>query len=346
MSKQLALSGCHPECFAFNKDGSMVVVAMECDLVIYDVTKSSPTIVERLKAHKHRVTGVDWSKETDQIVSCGEDRNAYVYTLTDGKWSPTLVVLRCNRAALCVKWSPSGRKFAVGTSAKTVMVCNYDSDHDFWVSKSIKKFKSAVLCLDWDPSGKYLAAGGSTMKCHIVCAYVDDVDSGDCDHSFGDQVKDFPSLGFVLSIAYNSNGTKLVYSSQSAQMTLVSLDGDEPTTDVVQLPMLPMKSVTFTADDQYVLCGGFDKDPFKLKVDGDKLGTPEKLSVKKAAKKQKNAAFAMFQQKANTGSASSKKKGADTAHTFTLTCIAATNAGANQFASVGNGDKNMNIYEV
>ena len=120
MSKQLALSGCHPECFAFNKDGSMVVVAMECDLVIYvtekyffavaqkksvffwhnialeceDVTKSSPTIVERLKAHKHRVTGVDWSKETDQIVSCGEDRNAYVYTLTDGKWSPTLVVLR------------------------------------------------------------------------------------------------------------------------------------------------------------------------------------------------------------------------------------------------------------
>ena len=56
-------------------------------------------------------------------------------------------------------------------------------------------------------------------------------------------------------------------------MTLVSLDGDEPTTNVVQLPMLPMKSVTFTADDQYVLCGGFDKDPFKLKVDGDKYHT-------------------------------------------------------------------------
>jgi len=346
MSKQLPLTGFHPECFAFNEDGSQVVVAMECDLVIFDVTGSKPAIVDTLKAHKHRVTGVDWSGDTNQIVSCGEDRNAYVYSIEDGKWSPTLVVLRCNRAALCVKWSPGGKKFAVGTSAKTVMVCNYDSDHDFWVSKSIKKFKSAVLCLDWDPSGKYLAAGGSTMKCHIVCAYVDDVDSGDCDHSFGDQVKDFPSLGFVLACNYSSDGKQLVYCSQSAQITLVTgLDSDEPETNVVQLPMLPMKSVIFTADNSHILVGGFDKDPFKMKVDGSKLGEPEKLSVKKAAKKKKNAAFEMFQKKANTGSAAAKK-GAETAHSFTITCIAPSKTAPNKFASVANGDRNMNIYEV
>jgi len=345
MSKQLQLNGFHPECFAFNKDGSQVVVAMECDLRIFDVTKAKPTLVEKLKAHKHRVTGVDWSADTGQIVSCGEDRNAYVYSLTDGTWTPTLVVLRCNRAALCVKWSPGGKKFAVGTSAKTVMVCNYDSDHDFWVSKSIKKFKSAVLCLDWDPSGKYLAAGGSTMKCHVVCAYVDDVDDGGCDHAFGDQVKDFPSLGFVLCCKYSHDGKKLIYTSQSAQLTMVSFEGDEPETRTVQLPMLPMKAVYFTPDDDYILVGGFDREPFKMKVDGMNLGKPEKVAVKKAAKKAKNAAFEKFQRQANTGS-SSAKKGAETAHSFAITCIAPTNQAPNLFASCANGDKNINIYEL
>lgn len=343
MSKQLQLEGYHPECFSFNTDGSQVVVAVECDLVIYDVTGTKPKLVEKLKAHKHRVTGVDWSADTGQIVSCGEDRNAYVYSLTDGTWTPTLVVLRCNRAALCVKWSPGGKKFAVGTSAKTVMVCNYDSDHDFWVSKSIKKFKSAVLCLDWDPSGKYLAAGGSTMKCHVVCAYVDDVDEGGCDHAFGDQVKDFPSLGFVLCVKYSNDGKKLVYTSQSAQITVVSLDDDDANT--VQLPMLPMKSVYFTSDDEHLLVGGFDKDVFKMKVDGIKLGKPEKVSVKKAKKQVKNAAFEKFQRQANTGS-SAKKAGSETAHTFAVTCIAPTNKSANIFASCANGDRNVNIYEL
>ena len=40
-----------------------------------------------------------------------KDRNAYVWTLQDGKWKPTLVILRINRAATCVKWSPKGEHF-------------------------------------------------------------------------------------------------------------------------------------------------------------------------------------------------------------------------------------------
>ena len=38
-----------------------------------------------------------------------QDRNAYVWTLQgNGTWAPTLVILRINRAATCVKWSPLG----------------------------------------------------------------------------------------------------------------------------------------------------------------------------------------------------------------------------------------------
>jgi len=38
-----------------------------------------------------------------------QDRNAYVWTFAKGEWKPTLVILRINRAATCVKWSPLGR---------------------------------------------------------------------------------------------------------------------------------------------------------------------------------------------------------------------------------------------
>ena len=38
-----------------------------------------------------------------------QDRNAYVWTFTDSKWKPALVILRINRAATIVKWSPNGK---------------------------------------------------------------------------------------------------------------------------------------------------------------------------------------------------------------------------------------------
>lgn len=33
---------------------------------------------------------------------------SYVWNLEGPEWVPTLVILRLNRAALCVKWSPKG----------------------------------------------------------------------------------------------------------------------------------------------------------------------------------------------------------------------------------------------
>ena len=47
-----------------------------------------------------------------RLVTCSADRNAYVWTQSDdGKWKPTLVLLRINRAATCVRWSPLGKIF-------------------------------------------------------------------------------------------------------------------------------------------------------------------------------------------------------------------------------------------
>lgn len=76
-------------------------------------------------------TGIDWAPESNRIVTCGTDRNAYVWTLKGDTWKPTLVILRINRAARCVKWSPKENKFAVGSGSRLVSVCYFEQENDW-----------------------------------------------------------------------------------------------------------------------------------------------------------------------------------------------------------------------
>lgn len=81
----------------------------------------------------YMLIGVDWAPETNRIVTCASDRNAYVWTLKDGMWKPTLVLVRINRAATCVKWSPLENKFALGSGARLICVCYFEKENDWWV---------------------------------------------------------------------------------------------------------------------------------------------------------------------------------------------------------------------
>lgn len=78
------------------------------------------------------VVGIDWAPKSDRIVTCGADRNAYVWSQKEGVWKPTLVILRINRAATFVKWSPLENKFAVGSGARLISVCYFESENDWW----------------------------------------------------------------------------------------------------------------------------------------------------------------------------------------------------------------------
>lgn len=49
----------------------------------------------------------DVQKIYTRVFDC-QDRNAYVWTLSGSEWKPALVILRINRAATMVKWSPKG----------------------------------------------------------------------------------------------------------------------------------------------------------------------------------------------------------------------------------------------
>ena len=70
-----------------------------------------------LLQHDQVVTGIDWAPNSNRIVSCSHDRNAYVWTFQEGKWKPVLVILRVNRCATHVKWSPTGELLTVFSRA-------------------------------------------------------------------------------------------------------------------------------------------------------------------------------------------------------------------------------------
>merc|ERR1711962_711495 len=106
------------------------------------------------------------------------DRNAYVWVKQDdGTWKHTLVLLRINRAATCVRWSPEENKFAVGSGAKIVSICYYETGMDWWVAKHIKKpLKSTVTSLDWHPNNVLLACGSTDFKVRVFSGFIKDIE--------------------------------------------------------------------------------------------------------------------------------------------------------------------------
>jgi actin related protein 2/3 complex subunit 1A/1B len=105
-----------------------------------------------------------------------------------------LVLLRINRAATFVRWSPNEDKFAVASGARyvtssfrddaissniyrAIAICSFDPENNWWVARQLKKpIRSTVLSVDWHPNNVLLAAGSADMKARVFSAYIKDVD--------------------------------------------------------------------------------------------------------------------------------------------------------------------------
>lgn len=134
--------------------------------------------------HDKLVTSIDWAPQTNRIVTCSHDRNAYVWNYGPDPetglpaWLPTLVLLRLNRSATFVRWSPNETKFAVASGARTVAVCQFDEESNWWVAKHIKKpLRTTVLSLDWHPNSVLLATGSADGMARVFSAFMKGVDS-------------------------------------------------------------------------------------------------------------------------------------------------------------------------
>jgi len=310
-------------CHAWNADGTKIAVCPNSNEIhIYAKTGVGSYKLEHvLTEHDQVVTGIDWGKSKNRIVSCSQDRNAYVWTFENGKWKPVLVILRINRAATQCKWSPQENKFAVASGAKLVSVCYFEEDNDWWVSKHIKKAKSTILTLDWHPNNVLLATGGTDKRVRVFDASIKGVDksrgpSPFPEGQFGDELLgvDSPAGGWVQATRFSPNGNVLGFVCMDSTVNFVDLAGSKQVVSIFW-DSLPFVDGLFINDSTFVAVG-HDNTPVSFTFSGGKAAVGKKLDKEagstlakaaEAAQKAAPSALKGFQDKVDKGAASGNK---------------------------------------
>lgn len=275
----------------------------------------------RLNEHDLTVSAVDWHPVTGMIVTCAHDRNAFVWTNTDGTWTPSLVILRIEYAAIDCKWTPDGRKFAVASAAKCVPVCHYDEENSWWVSKMINKpHRSTVLCLDWHPNSQLIATGSSDFKCRIFSAFVERVDeridmgplAGREPEPFAKMYLEYSANGWVNCVTWSPSGEILAFACHDSTVHFVDLVNAPEVAQTVWCSFLPLCKIKFV-NEASIIAGGHDNNPalfsnstgsWQFLEFADKKPAASAAASPAAATGGSNvsAARAMFQSKAKHGS--------------------------------------------
>lgn len=298
-------------CHAWNKDRTEVALCPNSHEVhLYRRSGPSWARGQTLSRHDLRVTSMDWAPRSNRIVTCAADRNAYVWTLgaeepsgakaaAAAVWTPTLVLLRINRAATCVRWSPLENKFAVGSGAKLVSVCYFEEDHNWWVSKHIKKpIKSTATSVDWHPNNCLLACGSTDFRTRVFSAYIKEVDSvpeqtpwGDKGASFGSLMAELSAsgVGWVHSVCFSGDGSRLAWVGHDSSVCVADAQRGMAIVHV-RTPHLPFLSCLWVSPTR-LLVAGYDCCPMVYEYSNGQLSFVDKLD--KSQRKEVDGVSAM-----------------------------------------------------
>ncbi|XP_047110874.1 actin-related protein 2/3 complex subunit 1A-B [Schistocerca piceifrons] len=254
-------------CHAWNRDRTQVALSPNNHEVhIYKRLDNDWKLLDVLNQHDLRVTGIDWAPKTNRIVTCAVDRNAYVWTQgEDGKWKPTLVLLRINRAATCVKWSPLENKFAVGSGARLISVCYFESENDWWVSKHIKKpIRSTITAIDWHPNNVLLVAGSTDFKVRIFSAFIKDIEEmpqpspWGMKMTLGQLLAEFPNSsgggGWVRAVAFSGDGNRVCWVGHDSSISVADAN-KQMTVSKLRTEFLPFLSCAWVGRNSIVAAG-------------------------------------------------------------------------------------------
>ncbi|XP_032443230.1 actin-related protein 2/3 complex subunit 1A-A isoform X2 [Xiphophorus hellerii] len=289
-------------CHAWNKDRTQIAVSPNNNVVnIYEKKGKDWHKIHELTEHSGRITGVDWAPVSNRIVTCASDRNAYVWTLKDGVWKPTLVLVRINRAATCVKWSPLENKFALGSGARLISVCYFEKENDWWLSKHIKKsIRSTVLSLDWHPNNILLAAGSADLHCRIFSTYIKEIEDKPGPTAWGTKMP-FGELllehkdcgGWVHNVSFSPGGDQLAWVAHNSSLTVVDAAQGKEVTQLTT-DLLPLLSVLYVNPTD-IVAAGHDCCPYLFTYTGPHaLECVKKLDIPKQTSKGSLSAMQHF----------------------------------------------------
>ncbi|XP_060520253.1 actin-related protein 2/3 complex subunit 1A-A [Cylas formicarius] len=319
-------------CHAWNKDRTQVGFSPNNQEVeIHRRTNSEWKLLDTLNQHDLRVMGIDWAPNTNRIVTCAADRNAYVWCQDkDHKWKPTLVLLRINRAATCVKWSPNENKFAVGSGARLISVCYFESENDWWVSKHIKKpIRSTITTLDWHPNNVLLAAGSADFKVRVFSAYIKDIEKTPeptvwgskmpLGQIMGEFVNSPAGGGWVHCVSFSPDGNKICWVSHDA-----SINVGDPTKGntfiKLKTEFLPFLSCIWISN-KTVVAAGHSCVPVLYNVRNDELVFAGKLDTSQKKESGGLSAMRMFHSLDKQARSETSDTNLDSIHQNAITCV-------------------------
>lgn len=260
---------------SFSADRQTLAVARENNVELYGKTGGKFQLKDELTGHDKLVTGVDIAPRSGKIVTCSQDRNAYVWEPSPEGWKPTLVLLRINRAATCVRWAPSETKFAVGSGARLIPVCYFEEEDNWWVSKHLKKpIRSTITTVSWHPNSVLLAAGSTDGHARVFSSFVKGVDARPEPSVWGERLPfntvcgEFlnNTAGWVHSVAFSPSGNALAFAAHDSSVTVVYPSAPEQAPRAVlsvSTQLLPFMSLLWSSETE-IIAAGYDCEAYRL----------------------------------------------------------------------------------
>lgn len=249
-------------------------------------------------------------EDTVYLLTALLDRNAIVWEPSPQGYKPTLVLLRINRAATFVRWSPSETKFAVGSGDRLIAICYFEEENDWWVSKHLKKpIRSTITTVAWHPNSVLLAAGSTDAHARVFSSFIKGVDARPDPSAWGERLPFNTvcgeylnnSAGWVHAVAFSPSGDALAYAAHDSSITVVYPSGpDQPPKAIISVntQLLPFMSLIWNGEAE-IIAAGYNCEAFRFKggVNGWQLsGTLEAKGRPGLSDNREDSALNMFRQ--------------------------------------------------
>ncbi|CAD5214508.1 unnamed protein product [Bursaphelenchus okinawaensis] len=334
---------------SFNGDRSVVAVASGATIYILQLDKGEWTEIAQIHDHELPVVCLDWAPKSNRLVSASHDKNSFVFTLTpDNNYQQEMVLVRALRGLTSCKWSPLENKFAIGTHCKTVAVCYYEKENNWWISKHIKKdMQSTVKCIDWHPNNVLLAVGTTDFKVFVFSGYCKEVDEKPEPNPWGSKLPfgvllaEFTTTGWIKSVAFSPSGNQLAWTTHASEVSVVNkaTGGAEAKPQTARHSFLPFNQLIFT-DEQTLIGIGHEFSPVKFTIENGKPKCDRKIDIPLTEKSESTAsAFKMFRDIDRTAARQTADESAPkTLHQNTVTSLrpyAVGPKGITKFTTVG-----------